>query len=136
MRIRPTVTACILCLALVTPAGALASPLNESFSLNPAKRTIEADWVQAYSEIKGAQKRSLRLLAVCEGGGRNTTHGYYGWTHWAYIGSLDIPNWMHKRRSPSAQSASFKEQTVITAAVANRYGYGGWPSCSRRLGLR
>ena len=92
-------------------------------------------WEVAYEQLSPGLKSALAGLAICESSNRNLTHGYYGWTHWSYIGGLGLPSWMESNRSPTAQGASFEQQSVITAWVGTTRGFGGWPSCSARLGL-
>jgi len=93
-------------------------------------------WEVAYEQLSASMKSALAGLSVCESGNRNLTHGYLGWTHWFAIPNLGIPSWMIENMSPTAQGASWEQQASITAAVVERYGWGGFPSCSRKLGLR
>jgi len=101
-----------------------------------AKQAAKADpWGAAYRSLSPGLRSSLAALSVCESGNRNLTHGYFGWTHWYAIPSLGIPGWMVSSMASSPPGASYEQQSVITAAVAARHGWGGWPACSARLGL-
>ncbi|MEV1294609.1 resuscitation-promoting factor [Pseudonocardia sp. NPDC049635] len=76
-------------------------------------------------------------LAQCESGGNwsiNTGNGYHGGlqfnkqTWQAYGGS---------KYAPTADKASREQQIAIAENVRDdRGGYGAWPACSRKLGLR
>lgn len=72
-------------------------------------------------------------LARCESGGRwnvNTGNGYYGGLQfnnrtWRAHGGQGMP---HK--------ASKTEQIRVAQKVLKTQGWGAWPACSRKLGLR
>ncbi|MGQ0576582.1 MAG: transglycosylase family protein [Pseudonocardia sp.] len=72
-------------------------------------------------------------LAKCESGGNwkiNTGNGYYGGLQfsprtWRGHGGKGMP---HK--------ASKAEQIRIAQKVLKTQGWGAWPACSRKLGLR
>lgn len=93
-------------------------------------------WEVAYARLSPGLKSALAGLSVCESGNRNLSAGFFGWLFWHAIPSLGIPSWMVEQMASSPQGASYEQQAVITAAVAERYGWSGWPSCSIRLGLR
>jgi hypothetical protein len=73
------------------------------------------------------------LLADCESGGdptANTGNGYYGMYQftlgtWYSVGGEGRPN-----------QASAEEQTRRAKILQARSGWGQWPACSRKLGLR
>lgn len=75
-------------------------------------------------------------LAQCESGGDwsiNTGNGFYGGLQfhpgtWARYGG-------HKF-APNAHQASRDQEIVIAERVLAREGWGAWPACSRKLGLR
>ena len=100
-----------------------------------SKAELADPWGAAYRSLSPGLRSSLAALSVCESGNRNLTHGYFGWTHWYAIPSLGIPGWMVSSMASSPPGASYEQQAVITAAVAARHGWGGWPACSARLGL-
>jgi hypothetical protein len=72
-------------------------------------------------------------LAECESGGNwsiNTGNGYYGGLQfsastWRAMGGEGMPH-----------HASRAEQIRVAEATLDAQGWGAWPSCSRRLGLR
>jgi hypothetical protein len=72
-------------------------------------------------------------LAACEAGGRwsiNTGNGYYGGlqfslSSWRAVGGAGYPH-----------RASRGEQIKRGRMLKARQGWGAWPSCSRKLGLR
>ena len=72
-------------------------------------------------------------LAACEAGGNwaiNTGNGYYGGlqfslSSWRSVGGSGLPS-----------SASREEQIMRGKMLQARSGWGAWPSCTARLGLR
>lgn len=72
-------------------------------------------------------------LAQCESGGRwniNTGNGYYGGLQhslrtWRAFGGEGMPH-----------HASREEQIRVATRVQATQGWGAWPACSRKLGLR
>lgn len=72
-------------------------------------------------------------LAACESGGNwaaNTGNGFYGGIQflpgtWRANGGVGLPH-----------QASRAEQIRVGQITQARYGWGQWPACSRRLGLR
>ena len=72
-------------------------------------------------------------LAKCEAGGNwaiNTGNGYYGGLQfnlgtWRAHGGVGMPN-----------EASREQQIAIGQRVQASQGWGAWPSCTRKLGLR
>jgi resuscitation-promoting factor RpfB len=72
-------------------------------------------------------------LAACESGGNpatNTGNGYYG----AYQFSLST--WRSVGGSGLPSDASMAEQTARAQTLQARSGWGQWPACSAKLGLR
>ncbi|GAA4282919.1 resuscitation-promoting factor [Brevibacterium daeguense] len=75
-------------------------------------------------------------LAQCESGGNwsiNTGNGYYGGLQfssqtWGAFGG-------HKY-APNAHQASRAQQIDIASKVQKQQGWGAWPACSSKLGLR
>ena len=75
-------------------------------------------------------------LAKCESGGRwhvNTGNGYSGGLQishgtWRAYGG--------KKYAGAAARASKKQQVRIAKKIKNNQGWGAWPACSRKLGLR
>lgn len=72
-------------------------------------------------------------LAQCESGGRwhiNTGNGYYGGlqfslSSWRWVGGTGYPH-----------EASVATQIEMGRRLQARQGWGAWPACSRKLGLR
>ena len=72
-------------------------------------------------------------LARCESGGNwaiNTGNGYYGGLQfslstWRAVGGSGLPS-----------DASREEQIARAESVLARQGWGAWPACSAKLGLR
>ncbi len=72
-------------------------------------------------------------LARCESGGNpaiNTGNGYYGMYQfslgtWQSLGGTGLPS-----------EASAEEQTAMAQKLQARSGWGQWPACTSRLGLR
>jgi len=72
-------------------------------------------------------------LAACESGGNwsiNTGNGYSGGLQFS------PGTWRANGGSGSAASASRAEQIRVAQRIRASQGWGAWPSCSRRLGLR
>ena len=75
-------------------------------------------------------------LSVCESGGNwaiNTGNGFYGGVQfnqstWERHGGL--------RYAPRADLATREEQIAIAEVTRARQGWGAWPVCSRRVGVR
>lgn len=110
---------------------------RKAFRVWVKEEEAKADpWEVAYEGLSSSMKSALAGLSICESGNRNLSAGFFGWLFWHAIPSLGIPGWMIEQMASVPQGASYEQQAVITAAVAERYGWSGWPSCSIRLGLR
>ena len=96
---------------------------KQKFKANP--------WSSLYRALSPERKAALRALSACEGSGN---YGEFGWTHWFAVRNL-IPASLFRLTHANVLDASYKEQAVVSSAVADRYGFGGWPECSHRLGL-
>jgi hypothetical protein len=75
-------------------------------------------------------------LAKCESGGNwaiNTGNGYYGGLQ--FLGST-WNAYGGREFAARADLASREQQIVVAERIRDDVGYGAWPSCSRRLGLR
>lgn len=98
---------------------------------------VKAVWRQRLARARAAVHvpRVWRLLAQCETGGnwrhRNSTYqGGLGFYH----GSWDA---YRPRGFPSeAYLASPAQQVAVGRRIRNDVGWGAWPACSIRLGLR
>lgn len=88
------------------------------------------------SPANAASLSTWQRLAQCESGGRwhiNTGNGYYGglqFTHgtWSAYGG--------GRYAYNAHRASRTEQIRIAEKVRRSQGWGAWPVCSRKIGVR
>jgi hypothetical protein len=72
-------------------------------------------------------------LAQCESGGNwgtNTGNGYSGGLQFA------AGTWRANGGSGSAHNASRAEQIRVAERVKASQGWGAWPACSSKLGLR
>ncbi len=72
-------------------------------------------------------------LAACESGGNwaiNTGNGYYGGLQFTQ------GSWAAAGGSGSPQNASREEQIRVAQNLQARQGWGAWPACSSKLGLR
>jgi len=83
-----------------------------------------------------ASTRTWNRLAQCESGQRwhiNTGNGYYGGLQispstWAGYGG--------RRFATNAHRATKAEQIKVAERIRRGQGWGAWPACSERLGLR
>lgn len=83
-----------------------------------------------------ATVRTWERLAKCESGGRwhiNTGNGYYGGLQispstWAGYGGRKFARLPH--------GASKGEQIRIAERIKRGQGWGAWPTCSSRIGVR
>lgn len=72
-------------------------------------------------------------LAQCESGGNpatNTGNGYYG------MYQFSLPTWKAVGGTGLPSDASAAEQTKRAKILQARSGWGQWPACSSKLGLR
>jgi hypothetical protein len=75
-------------------------------------------------------------LALCESGGNwhiNTGNGFYGGLQflpatWQGFGGGAF--------APRADLATREQQIIVAERVLRVQGWGAWPACSRKLGLR
>lgn len=88
------------------------------------------------STSSGASGGVWDRLAQCESSGNwsiNTGNGYYGGlqfaqTSWEAVGGLEF--------APRADLATRQQQIIAAERLLAIQGWGAWPGCSRRLGLR
>jgi LysM repeat protein len=72
-------------------------------------------------------------LAQCESGGNwstNTGNGFYGGLQFTQS------SWRAAGGSGSPQNASRSEQIRVAQNLQQMQGWGAWPTCSRKVGLR
>ena len=80
--------------------------------------------------------RTWSKLAKCESGGRwhiSTGNGYYGGLQisprtWRAFGGRKFARTPHK--------ATKREQVRVAKRIKRNQGWGAWPHCSRRIGVR
>ncbi len=92
--------------------------------------------VAAPSSAEAAAARTWDRLAHCESTGRwhiATGNGYFGGLQfsprtWRAFGG--------RKFAPQAHKATRHEQIKVAERVKHAQGWGAWPSCSRRVGLR
>lgn len=72
-------------------------------------------------------------LAQCESGGNwaiNTGNGYFGGLQFT------LSSWRAAGGSGMPHQASREEQIRVAENLLDMQGWGAWPACSRKLGLR
>jgi len=120
-----------------------AEPVNKVVVVGTKARPVVKAPTKASSSSSGSSSSSSSgtvaaggawaALAKCESGGNprtNTGNGYYGLyqfslSTWRSLGGTGLPS-----------DASAAEQTRIAQKLQARSGWGQWPACSRKLGLR
>jgi hypothetical protein len=88
------------------------------------------------SPAEAASLRTWKRLAQCESGQRwhiNTGNGYYGGLQfsastWRAFGG--------RKFAGNAHRATRAEQIRIAEKVRRQQGWGAWPHCSSKIGLR
>lgn len=92
---------------------------------SPVKKTVVSN--------SGASGSSFERLAACESGGNwsiNTGNGYSGGLQFSQA------TWQSVGGSGSPHNASKAEQIKRGKILQQRSGWGQWPACSAKLGLR
>jgi hypothetical protein len=111
------------------PAAALTRVLSEERSAAPASGSGRSTTTRSAPAGGGVWDR----LAQCESGGNwgvNTGNGYSGGLQFA------PGTWRANGGTGSAHNASRAEQIRVAERVRATQGWGAWPACSARLGLR
>ena len=112
MRMRTMLSAAVLSAATIAPAVAIASPSH-------AVRT-----------------HTWERLAQCESSGRwhiNTGNGYYGGLQ------ISRSTWHAHgggRFAARPDRASKRQQIRVATRIKHSQGWGAWPACSARIGVR
>lgn len=109
----------------VIQPGEYAPPMYEEPEPPHEHPSVEAP-AQSY-------RATWDLIAQCESGGSwtlNTGNGYYGGLQfslrsWQWVGGSGYPH-----------QASKAEQIARAEKLLSLQGWGAWPACSRKLGLR
>jgi len=112
MRMRTVLSAAVLSAATIAPVLATASPSD------------------------AATLRTWQRLAQCESSGRwhiNTGNGYYGGLQispgtWRANGG--------RRFAVLPNRATKREQIKVAERIKRSQGWGAWPACSYRIGVR
>jgi LysM repeat protein len=111
------------------PALAVTRAISTERSAAPASSSGRATVTRSASAGGSVWDR----LAQCESGGNwgiNTGNGYSGGLQFAQ------GTWAANGGSGSAHNASRAEQIRVAERVRASQGWGAWPACSARLGLR
>lgn len=104
----------------------LAEPVTQKVTVGTKTRPVNTTTIPVGDDV-------WSKLAFCESGGRpgtNTGNGYYGMyqftlSTWRSVGGTGLPS-----------DASAEEQTKRAKILQARSGWGQWPACTRKLGLR
>ncbi len=125
------------------PSRNLPADTPKSESVKPAvkhqnkatknSKNIKKQKSETTSNVKVAEGDVWDSLARCESGGNwaiNTGNGYYGGLQftastWKSVGGSGLPH-----------QASREEQIMRGQILQARSGWGQWPACTRKLGLR
>jgi LysM repeat protein len=121
--------------ALPTPAPvAVDVPVAQSAPAAPAPTASPAPAPVAAPTVAGGSVWDQ--LAVCESGGNwaiNTGNGYYGGLQFSYSTWLGYGGGAY---APTANLATREQQIAIAEKVLAGQGWGAWPACTTKLGLR
>lgn len=112
MRLRTLLTAAVLGAATLTPVVAISAPAD------------------------AASDRTWNRLARCESGGRwhiDTGNGYYGGLQ---ISKSTWDGYGGRRFARFPDNATRRQQIRVAERIQNGQGWGAWPTCSQRVGLR
>lgn len=105
---------------------AAATPKKATRNSQPAPKPV----ARASSNVSGGV---WDRLAACESGGNwgiNTGNGYYGGLQFS------LSSWRAVGGSGYPHLASKSEQIARAEMLKARQGWGAWPACSAKLGLR
>ncbi len=90
--------------------------------------------------IDPADRNVWDELAQCESGGNwsaNTGNGYGGGLQFAHTARWSTWNsYGGNQYTPHPWEASREQQIEVATQVLNTSGWGAWPGCARKLGLR
>jgi hypothetical protein len=128
-------------LATVVPLVATTPGAAHAETLTAAQRHHAKAMVKARAQARQARElkshmRAWNAIAACESGGNwhiNTGNGYYGGlqmaagTWYGYGGG---------KYASLPSRASKAEQLVVAERILRGQGWGAWPACSARAGLR
>ncbi|MGL4305175.1 MAG: transglycosylase family protein [Mycobacteriaceae bacterium] len=105
--------------------------------LTPAQEKVIRVGAKPGTEVPPVENGAIwDALAQCESTGNwaiNTGNGFYGGVQ------FDQNTWERQgglRYAPRADLATREEQIAIASITQQRQGWGAWPACTSRLGLR
>lgn len=111
----------------------VATPQAEQVIIEPADATIPTPTARQSSAPAVAGGSVWDQLAQCESGGNwaiNTGNGYYGGLQFT------ISSWQAVGGSGLPSDASREEQIMRAERLLAIQGWGAWPACTSKLGLR
>jgi LysM repeat protein len=115
------------------PAPAISRVVSQERTAAPATTSASTSRRSATTRSASAGGGVWDRLAQCESGGNwgiNTGNGYAGGLQFA------PGTWRANGGSGSAHNASRAEQIRVAERVKASQGWGAWPACSSKLGLR
>ncbi len=114
------------------------SAKNNSFATKFAASTVAVGAAAAIMAptASAAPDSDWDRLAQCESGGNwaiNTGNGYYGGLQfsgqtWSAFGGGQY--------APTANQATREQQIAVAEKILASQGWGAWPACTAKLGLR
>lgn len=107
----------------------LAEPVTQKVTVGTKTRPVSEEPAAAIAVGDDVWSK----LAFCESGGRpntNTGNGFYG------MYQFTLPTWRAVGGTGLPSEASAEEQTKRAKILQARSGWGQWPACTRKLGLR
>ncbi len=113
-----------------------ACEVTETGTWCPASDSYVVDEpLHPYFSLEAARVADFDALAGCETGGTwdwaiNTGNGYFGGLQFG------LPAWQHVGGEGYPHEASREEQIWRGHLLQEDSGWGQWPACSRKLGLR
>jgi LysM repeat protein len=114
-------------------ATAAPAPKTQATTQTPKRATVPRPAPAAMPADAGVNGGVWDRLAACESGGRwnvNTGNGYYGGLQFS------LSSWRAVGGSGYPHQASKSEQIARAEALKARQGWGAWPACTAKLGLR
>ncbi len=128
-------TTLVLSLALVAGFGTLATAAHADTRPSPGAG-MHSTKATPRPAPRPRHYHAWNRIAACESGGRwhiNTGNGYYGGLQispstWRAFGGLRYARLPHH--------AGKLKQMRVAEKILRGQGWGAWPSCSRRAGLR
>jgi len=110
--------------------------MRKAITAMAAAGSLAAVALGSATTANAATEPQWDALAKCESGGNwaiNTGNGFYGglqFTRGTWLG------YGGGAFAPTANKASREQQITVAARVAAQQGWGAWPSCSIKAGIR